>query len=88
MARSRAVSRSSSSASRSRSAAFSCSSSPLRGLFGEYTANCSGRSGGEALAQVNRHTEVLEIEMVHMMIRLYRHIQDRGFAVADITQYV
>jgi hypothetical protein len=26
--------------------------------------------------------------MVHMMIRLYRHIQDQGFAVADITQYV
>jgi Polysaccharide deacetylase len=26
--------------------------------------------------------------MVHMMIRLYRHIQHQGFAVADITQYV
>ena len=26
--------------------------------------------------------------MVHMMIRLYRHIQDQGFTVADITQYV
>jgi peptidoglycan/xylan/chitin deacetylase (PgdA/CDA1 family) len=26
--------------------------------------------------------------MVHMMVRLYRHIQDQGFTVADITQYV
>lgn len=26
--------------------------------------------------------------MVHMMIRLYRHIQDQGFTVADITKYV
>ena len=26
--------------------------------------------------------------MVHMMIHLYRHIQDQGFTVADITQYV
>jgi hypothetical protein len=26
--------------------------------------------------------------MVRMMIRLYRHIQDQGFTVADITKYV
>jgi peptidoglycan/xylan/chitin deacetylase (PgdA/CDA1 family) len=26
--------------------------------------------------------------MVHMMIRLYRHIQDQGFTVGDITEYV
>lgn len=26
--------------------------------------------------------------MVHMMIRLFRHIQDQGFTVADITKYV
>jgi peptidoglycan/xylan/chitin deacetylase (PgdA/CDA1 family) len=26
--------------------------------------------------------------MVHMMIHLYRHIQDQGFTVADITKYV
>jgi hypothetical protein len=26
--------------------------------------------------------------MVHMMIRLYRHIQGQGFTVADITRYV
>ena len=26
--------------------------------------------------------------MVHMMVRLYRHIQAQGFTVADITKYV
>ena len=26
--------------------------------------------------------------MVQMMTRLYRHIQDQGFTVADITKYV
>jgi hypothetical protein len=26
--------------------------------------------------------------MVHMMIRLYKHIQAQGFTVADVTQYV
>jgi len=26
--------------------------------------------------------------MVRMMIRLYRHIQEKGFTVADITKYV
>jgi len=26
--------------------------------------------------------------MIHMMILLYRHIQDQGFTVADITKYV
>jgi peptidoglycan/xylan/chitin deacetylase (PgdA/CDA1 family) len=26
--------------------------------------------------------------MVHMMIHLYRHIQDQGFTIADITKYV
>jgi hypothetical protein len=26
--------------------------------------------------------------MVHMMIRLYKHIQAQGFTVADVTKYV
>jgi len=55
----------------------------------EYQTSAHRLSPGDIILCHFRGPAQLDGEsMVHMMIHLYRHIQDQGFTVADITKYV